>query len=76
MSDRPEEDENYRLAYRQIDDHAVAIGHICIAWASLENTLDQLIALLTGLDQQEEASQAVTSHIDMRGLHPVPKTPS
>jgi len=66
MTQRREATEDYKVAYRQLDDHAVAIGHVCFAWAELESDLNQMFTMLTLLNQQGDAAEVVSLNIDMR----------
>jgi hypothetical protein len=64
--ERPEEDEDYKALYRKLDAHALAIGHVCFAWADLEVFTDSLLQVLIGVDGQQETAQAVTTNMDLR----------
>jgi hypothetical protein len=42
-----------RIHYQPIDDHAHAIGYVCITWAVLETEVDKFLTFLTPLEYGE-----------------------
>jgi hypothetical protein len=42
-----------RIHYAPIDEHAHAIGYVCITWAVLETEIDKLLIMLTPLEYGE-----------------------
>jgi hypothetical protein len=58
----------------KLDEHALALGHVCIAWGHLEEHLDMLIKDLLFAEppgnpasgNQWQAAQCVTANTDMR----------
>ena len=48
-----------------LDDHAQAIGYVCIWWSQLEARLDSFLAYLIGLEIGK-ISESITANADMR----------
>jgi hypothetical protein len=54
-----------KVHYVEIDDHAHAIGYVCITWAILETELDKLTTVLAPLELGD-ASEAVLGNSNIR----------
>jgi hypothetical protein len=54
-----------RLHYEQIDDHAHAIGYVCITWAVLEVEVDKLLTMLAPLEFGE-VSESILGNSNIR----------
>jgi hypothetical protein len=54
-----------KLADETIDEHARAIGYLCIYWAALEHGMDRLLEILAPLEPGD-ISNSITSEIDGR----------
>jgi hypothetical protein len=57
--------KNPRVHYTEIDDHAHAIGYVCITWAILETELDKLLTVLAPLEFGE-AGESVLGNSNIR----------
>jgi hypothetical protein len=59
-----------RIHYEFIDDHAHAVGYVCVAWAILETELDRMFLDLVPLSQRtpvdKSICESVTGNSNMR----------
>lgn len=56
----------YRLSFGGFDDHASAIGYVCITWSILEAHVNQMVAYLCGIQPGTDESRTLTNNIDFR----------
>jgi hypothetical protein len=55
---------DYRLSIPQLDQHAQAIGYVCITWGWLEGVIDHLLNVATPLPRGD-AAECITANADM-----------
>lgn len=50
---------------KAINEHARAIGYVCILWAAMESRIDQLLAALTPIDH-DKIGEIFSANVDLR----------
>lgn len=64
MSEQPQPGK-YRLRYSQLEDHALALGYVCMVWAQLETAVDALLFTVTPIPG-DGPSEIIAGRVDIR----------